>query len=61
VYIKSGVYAITGDLAKAVAKGVEDWKGANPDYEYSGEFEMKEETMVFSVNHQVAPAAVGNW
>jgi hypothetical protein len=57
VYIKAGVYNITGDIAQAVAKGVEDWKAANPDFEYSGNFEMKEETMVFSVNHQVAPAA----
>lgn|SRR5574341_492606 len=56
IFLKLGVYFITGDVAKAVAKGVEDTQKINPDYAYSGEFAFKEETMVFSLNHSVAPA-----
>jgi len=50
VYIKSGVYAITGDPAAAAKKGAEDSKT-----EYSGNWKPVRETMVFSLNHQVAP------
>jgi hypothetical protein len=50
VFIKSGVYAVTGDPGAAAKKGAEDGKQA-----YSGTWKGIRETMVFSVNHQVAP------
>lgn len=50
VYIKAGVYATKGDPLAAARKGAEDGK-----QEFGGTVEGKEETMVFSLNHQVAP------
>jgi hypothetical protein len=50
VFIKSGVYAVTGDPGAAAKKGAEDGKQS-----YSGAWTGIRETMVFSVNHQVAP------
>ncbi len=50
VFIKSGVYAVTGDPGAAAKKGAED--GKQP---YSGNWKGIRESMVFSVNHQVAP------
>ena len=50
IYIKSGVYAVTGDPGAAAKKGAEDGK-----QEYSGNWKGVKETMVFSMNHQVAP------
>ena len=50
VMIKSGVYAITGDPGAAAKKGAEDAK-----QNYSGNWKGVKETMVFSMNHQVAP------
>lgn len=50
VFIKSGVYAVTGDPEAAAKKGAKD---AGQDY--SGKWKGETETMVFSVNHQVAP------
>jgi hypothetical protein len=50
VFIKSGVYAVSGDPGAAAKKGAEDGKQA-----YSGSWKGIRETMVFSVNHQVAP------
>lgn len=52
VWIKAGVYAVTGDPGAAAKKGAEDAK-----QEYSGQWKGTAETMVFSVNHQVAPKA----
>lgn len=52
IYIKSGVYAVTGDPAAAAKKGAEDAKQA-----YSGKWKGVVESMVFSMNHQVAPKA----
>jgi hypothetical protein len=52
VYIKQGVYQIMGDLDAAVAKGVEA-----SGQDYSGSYEMHTESMLFDVQHQVAPAA----
>lgn len=51
VYIKQGVYKITGNLDAAVTKGVEV-----SGQEYSGAWEPVRELMYFDVNHQVAPA-----
>jgi hypothetical protein len=51
VYIKQGVYKITGSLDAAVAKGVEA-----SGQEYSGSWEPHTEGMFFDVQHQVAPA-----
>jgi hypothetical protein len=50
VFIKSGVYAVTGDPGAAAKKGAEDSKQA-----YSGTWKGVKETMAFSLNHQVAP------
>jgi hypothetical protein len=50
VFIKAGLYAVTGDPGAAAKKGAEDAK-----QEYSGAWKGVTETMVFSVNHQVAP------
>jgi hypothetical protein len=50
IYIKSGVYAVTGDPGAAAKKGAEDGK-----QNYSGNWKGVQETMVFSMNHQVAP------
>jgi hypothetical protein len=52
VYIKAGVYAVTGDVGAAAKKGAEDAK-----QQYSGQWKGARETMAFSVNHQVAPKA----
>lgn len=50
VYIKAGVYSITGDIAAAAQKGAEDAKQS-----YSGKWTAAEERPYFSLNHQVAP------
>ncbi len=50
VFIKAGVYNVTGDPGAAAKKGAEDAK-----QEYSGAWKGVTESMVFSVNHQVAP------
>ena len=50
IYIKAGVYAVTGDPGAAAKKGAEDGK-----QNYSGNWKGVKETMVFSMNHQVAP------
>ncbi|MBI5577457.1 MAG: hypothetical protein HY896_13985 [Deltaproteobacteria bacterium] len=50
VFIKSGAYAVTGDPGAAAKKGAEDSK-----QNYSGTWKGIKETMVFSLNHQVAP------
>lgn len=50
IYIKAGVYAVTGDPGAAARKGAEDAK-----QEYSGQWKGVKESMVFSLNHQVAP------
>ncbi len=52
VYIKAGVYAVTGDPGAAAKKGASD-----AHQEYSGNWRGVTETMVFSMNHQVAPKA----
>lgn len=49
IFIKAGVYAITGDVAAAAKKGAEDAKQS-----YSGQWKGIKETMSFSLNHQVA-------
>jgi hypothetical protein len=50
VYIKAGVYSVTGDPAAAAKKGAEDAKQA-----YSGQWKGVTEPILWSVNHQVAP------
>jgi len=50
VYIKAGVYAVTGDVGAAAKKGADDAKQA-----YSGQWKGEVESMAFSLNHQVAP------
>ena len=50
VFIKAGIYSITGDVAMAAKKGAEDGKQT-----YSGQWKGVAESMVFSLNHQVAP------
>jgi hypothetical protein len=50
IHIKAGMYATTGDPTAAAKKGAEDAKMA-----YSGNWKPVRETMVFSLNHQVAP------
>ncbi len=50
VFIKAGVYSVTGDVAAAAKKGAEDAKQT-----YSGQWKGVVETMLFSMNHQVAP------
>lgn len=49
IFIKAGVYAITGDVAAAAKKGAEDAKQS-----FSGQWKGVKETMFFSLNHQVA-------
>ncbi len=48
VYIKAGVYQITGDVSTAAKKGAED--ASQP---YSGNWKSLDETLYFSLNHQV--------
>ncbi|MCE5262457.1 MAG: hypothetical protein LLG97_02865 [Deltaproteobacteria bacterium] len=50
VYLKSGVYSITGDINASAKKGAEDSK-----MPYSGKWKPLEETLHFTLNHQVAP------
>jgi len=50
VYIKAGVYAVKGDLTAAVNAGV-----AASGQPYSGAWAPYTESMVFDINHQVAP------
>jgi hypothetical protein len=50
VLIKAGLYAVKGDPLAAAKKGAEDSK-----QEFSGTVKGVEETMLFSLNHQVAP------
>ncbi len=52
VYIKQGVYKVTGDLDKAVEAGVKA-----SGQEYSGEWEPVTEVMAFEANHSVAAAS----
>jgi hypothetical protein len=49
IYIKAGVYNVTGDPLAAAKKGA-----ADAGQQFSGEITGKLETMVFSLNHQVA-------
>jgi len=50
VFIKAGVYNVTGDPLAAAKKGA-----ADAGQQFSGEITGVPETMVFSLNHQVAP------
>ncbi len=50
VYIKAGLYAVKGDPLAAARKGAEDAR-----QEFSGAIAGEEETMLFSLNHQVGP------
>ena len=50
IYIKAGVYAVSGDPAAAAKKGAEEAKQP-----YSGQWKGVKETIFFSINHQVAP------
>lgn len=52
VFIKAGLYAVKGDPLAAARKGAEDAR-----QEFSGAVAGVEETMLFSLNHQVAPRA----
>ncbi len=52
VFMKAGVYAVKGDPLAAARKGAEDAK-----QEFSGTVKGLDETMLFSVNHQVAAKA----
>jgi len=52
IFIKAGVYLITGDPVAAAKRGAEDAKQA-----YSGKWKGVVESIVFSMNHQVAPKA----
>jgi hypothetical protein len=52
VFIKAGVYSVTGDPAAAAKKGAEDAKQA-----YSGQWKGETEALLWSINHQVAPKA----
>ncbi|GEJ55719.1 hypothetical protein [Anaeromyxobacter diazotrophicus] len=52
VFIKAGLYAVKGDPLAAARKGAEDTK-----QEFSGAVKGVEESMLFSLNHQVAPKA----
>lgn len=49
--LKAGTYAITGDIEKAILKGVQD-----SGMTYSGQWEAFEEEVFMSNNHQVSPA-----
>lgn len=49
-YIKSGVYALTGDPAAAAVKGTVEAKQP-----YSGAWKGVQEPMLYALNHQVAP------
>lgn len=48
VYIKAGVYSITGDVSAAAKKGAED-----SNQKYSGKWKGELETFYCSLNHQV--------
>lgn len=50
--LKTGVYAATGDPGAAAAKGAEEAKQP-----YSGKWKAIQQSMLVSVNHQVAPKA----
>ena len=50
VYIKTGVFAVTGDPAAAAVKGAVEVKQL-----YSGEWKGIPETVPYALNHQVAP------
>lgn len=50
VFIKAGVYSVTGDTGAAAKKGAEDG-----NQKYSGKWKGEVETMYLSVNHSVAP------
>ncbi len=50
IFIKAGLYAVKGDVVAAARKGAEDSRE-----EFSGAVKGVVETMVFSLNHQVAP------
>lgn len=50
VYIKAGIFSVTGDPGAAAKKGAEDSGQA-----YSGKWKGVKESMAFSLNHQVAP------
>ncbi len=50
VFIKAGLYSVSGDPVAAAKKGAEDAK-----QEFSGAVKGSDETMYFSLNHQVAP------
>jgi hypothetical protein len=50
VFIKGGVYSVTGDAGAAAKRGAADAKQT-----YSGQWKGIAETMVFSLNHQIAP------
>jgi hypothetical protein len=52
IFIKAGVYAVKGDPLAAAKKGAEDAK-----QEFGGAVAGVDETMAFSLNHQVAPKA----
>jgi hypothetical protein len=47
VYIKAGVYSITGDVSASAKKGAED-----SNQKYSGNWKAEPETLYFSLNHQ---------
>jgi hypothetical protein len=49
-FIKAGLYAVKGDPLAAAKKGAEDAQQA-----FSGAVKGADETMLFSLNHQVAP------
>jgi hypothetical protein len=49
IYIKAGIYAVTGDPAAAAKKGAED-----ANQHYSGQWKGSKETLFFSLNHQIA-------
>jgi hypothetical protein len=52
IFIHAGTYAITGDPVAAAKRGCELM-----GRQFSGKVKAEQETMVFSVNHQVAPKA----
>jgi hypothetical protein len=52
IFIKAGVYAVKGDPLAAAKKGADDAKQA-----FSGGVKGTDESMLFSLNHQVAPKA----
>jgi len=50
IFIKAGLYSITGDVTAAAKKGAEDAKQT-----FSGQWKGVVESTLFSLNHQVAP------